>query len=94
VESECQISASYASKLVKTYEHYVIQGGLSHAKLKATDPEKLYLAIALKGSPERQAVKAETLSRQELKAETHEVDGKDCEHLTTIKICANCHARV
>lgn len=94
VEQECQISQGYASKLITAYEHYVVQGGLSHAKLSATDPEKLYLAIKLIGTPEEQAVKAETLTRTELKQEIVSQDGVECAHPTHITICSQCHVRV
>ncbi len=94
VEQECQLSPSYASKLIKTYEHYVINGSLSHAKLKDIEPEKLYLAINLKGTPTQQLSKALTLSRGELKSERFEKEGHDCQHPVTIKICATCHAKI
>lgn len=94
VEQECQLSQGYASKLIKAYEHYVVEGGLSQRKIEGTDPEKLYLAIALTGTPEEQAMKAETLTRSELKQERAMKDDVECEHLTTIHICASCHQRV
>ncbi len=94
IEEECQLSPSYASKLIKTYEHYVAQGGLSLRKIADVEPEKLYLAINLKGTPLQQATKALTLSRGELRTERFEKDGIDCKHPVTIKICASCHAKV
>lgn len=94
LEGECQISESYASKLIKSYKHYVVDGGLSPRNLEDTDLEKLYLAISLTGTPVQQAIKAETLTRSEIKAELSEKDGVECQHLQTLTICASCHARV
>jgi len=93
VEQECQISQSYASKLIKTYEHYIINGGVSHATLEGTDVEKLYLAISLTGTTHEQAVKAETLTRQEIKAELAVKDGVEHE-CVPISICKTCSKRL
>ena len=91
VEQECQLSQSYASKLVQLYQYYAIEGGVSHAKLAAVDPEKAYSAMKLKGNPERQLAPALTLSRQELRTE---VADKGEEHAHEyIEICVKCHKR-
>lgn len=94
VEQECQLSQGYASKLITAYQHYVLKGGLSHAKLQDTDPEKLYLAISLTGTPEQQAEKAEMWSRQEIRDELNSNEHGDCKHEEIIKICAKCKKRV
>lgn len=94
VEEECGISASMASKLLRTYRHYVIAGGIAPASLRGIDNEKLYLAITTKGTPHEQVARAATLSRQELKAERAEKDGVQCTHETTVHICSSCHLRI
>jgi len=95
VEQDCQLSQGYASKLLQSWKFYVIEGGLSQAKLSGVDAEKLYLALKLpNGTPEKRLIQAQTLSRQELRAELTEKDGVDCQHETTITICASCHKRL
>ena len=93
-EQGCGISAATGSKLVKVYRHYVIEGGLSHAKLQRIDAEKLYLAVSLPGSHEKQLVKAETWTRQEIKDELASGEFGDCQHEKVIKICSRCHKRI
>lgn len=91
VEQECQLSQGYASKLVQLYQYYAIEGGVSHAKLAAVDPEKAYSAMKLKGTPERQLTTALTLSRQELRAEVADKGEEHrCEY---IEICTRCGKR-
>lgn len=95
IEQECQLSQGYASKLIQSWKFYIVEGGLSHEKLNGVDAEKLYLALKLPdGTPEKRLIQAQTLSRQELRAELAEKDGVDCLHEKTITICASCHARV
>ena len=94
LNGECQISDSFASKLITVYTHYVINGGVSQIKLESVDYEKLYLATKLTGDAEEQAVKAETLSRSEIKDELGSKDGVDCAHTNLIQICAHCGKRV
>jgi len=94
LNGECQISDSFASKLITVYTHYVVTGGVSQIKLESVDYEKLYLAAKLPGSVEEQAVKAETLSRSEIKDELASKDGVDCPHTNLIQICAHCGKRV
>ena len=93
VEQECQISQSFASKLIAVYNHYLVSGGVSQRNLEGVDAEKLYLALKLPGSPEEQLTKAKTLSRGELKQQKEfEETGEECKHTTLI--CAKCHAKV
>lgn len=91
LEQDCQISAGYASKLIQSWKFYVVEGGLSQAKLSHVDAEKLYLALKLPtGSPEKRLTQALTLSRQELRAELAEDENGNehtCEPLTICKIC-------
>lgn len=85
LETECQISPGYASKLIKSYEYYVVGGGISLAKLQSVDPEKLYLAISLPGrNTDEKLVKAETWNRQELKDELASGPDGDCSHKVLI----------
>lgn len=94
VERECQISSSFAAKLVIVYGHYVIDSRASERQIEAVDAEKLYLASRLKLPMEQQLVRAESWSRQELKAELASGGGAECTHPSTIEICSRCHARI
>lgn len=95
VEQGCQISQGMASKLIKVYEYYVVNGGLERTKLNEIDSEKLYLALNLPGTPEEKMVRAETWTRQEIKAELASKDGVDCTHdCPHVTICSSCNARV
>lgn len=86
------LSAGGASKLITVCEHYQ---AVSPAKLASVGVEKLYLATNLKGTPQQQFIKAETLSKNEIKLQRiFEESGKECEHLETIHICKNCHKRL
>lgn len=85
VEQECQLSAGYASKLVKTWEYYVVQNGVSPAKLAEIDVEKSYLAINLNGEAAHKLIKAGEWNRQEIKDSLAEnPDGSDCSHKVLI----------
>lgn len=94
VENECQLSQGYASKLLKAYEHYVLNGGLSRQDIAGVDPEKLYLAIALPGTPQEQAIQAQTLSRSEIKTTAAATPEGECSHAAHITICAVCHKKL
>lgn len=95
IEEECLMDKGQASRLLTTFEHYVIKGGVELAQLEEVNPEKLYMARQLQGSPSQQAVKATHLSKQELKAQKiFELKGAECEHTHTIQICADCGKRI
>lgn len=83
----CEISRSFASRLATVHHHYTIEGGIS--RLNDVDPDKLYLAIKLTGSPQEQLAKAASLSRAELKEQT--VFEKTGEEHTCSPICRTCH---
>lgn len=88
---ECGISRSQASRLVSTYQHFAIEGGISSGELSQVDPERLYLAAKLDGTPEEQYTKATILSRAELKEQdVFEKTGKEhtCEFY-----CKICHRK-
>lgn len=93
-EEGCQISQSFAAKLIKVHEHYILKGNVPRSQIGNIDNEKLYLAIALKGTPEEQALRAQTWSRSEIKAEIASKGGAECIHEHTVTICSKCHARV
>lgn len=85
LEQDCQISPGYASKLIKVYEYYVIQSGVSPRKLEAVDVEKSYMAINLNGQPEHKLLKAAEWNRQELKDALAEgPNGEECSHKVLI----------
>lgn len=87
---DCGISRSQASKLVRVWEHYSIQGGLPVSQLHSVDPERLYLGMGLKGTPEEQYSKALALSRGELREEAAlKPDGSEHEFQENLR-CTVC----
>lgn len=90
VEDGAQISKGMASKLLKVYRHYVLEGSFAAKKLELVDPEKLYLAIGLKGDHQKQYEQALTLSRSELRL--NHSDSEPC--IDHIPVCAHCHVRL
>lgn len=94
VESECQISVSQSSKLIKSWKHFAIEGGFAAKELESIDMEKLYLATSLKGTPREQLEVARVLTRKEMIEQgREEKNGKICQH-TPITICSTCHIRL
>ncbi len=87
VEEHLQISQSFASKLLTTYKHYVIEGGMEENQLSGVDHEKLYLAAKIEGTPEEKVAKAKTLSRAELRQEYQEDKPHAFEAKTICKVC-------
>lgn len=73
-ESELGISPSMASKLMNTYQHFVIEGGIPENQLMGIDHDKLNSARSLPGTPEEQLSKATHLSRTELKQEKNDAE--------------------
>lgn len=97
VETECQLSKGYASKLLQAWQYYVVDGGVSPRNLESVDAEKLYLALRLPdGTPEEKLVKAREWSRDDFRAELHSKDGVDCSHPEEkqVTICGICQKRV
>lgn len=93
VEEECRISQGMASKLVNIHGYFVLKAGVSPAKLTHIDSEKLYLAMSLPGTPQKQLASAESLTRSEMRAELKDPQDK-CLHEECFKICRACHKRV
>lgn len=91
LESECQIKDSFASKLIKVYQHYCVDGGYSQDTLESIDSEKLYLATSVDASLEKQLSMAQTLTRSELKEEIRDEDPTH-EHVF-ISVCKVCWKR-
>src|SRR3989304_5172172 len=60
VEQGCGISSGFASKLLKSYKYYVVEGGYTVEQIANIDAEKLYLSISLLGNTEEQLNKAQT----------------------------------
>lgn len=89
VEQACGISQGQASKLLASFEHYVL-GGVSRETLAEVDNEKLYLLIDAPGTPEEKAEKAKLLSRSDIRAEKQETKPHSHEW---IEICKICHSR-
>lgn len=84
VQDACQISPSFASKLITIYKRYIVEGQLKPKELEGTDVEKLYNALQLPGSFAEKAVKAQTLTRQEIQDEIHSSPDGDCSHKVLI----------
>lgn len=87
VESELQISQSFASKLLSTYKYFVIEQGVSQEKLIGVDYEKLNMARSLPGTVEEQLAKASSLTRSELKLERQDAEPHQYEPVEYCKIC-------
>lgn len=89
---DCGISRSQASRLVSVYQHYAIEGGIKD--FGAVEPDRLYLAAKLPGTPDQQLIKARHLSRDEIRAEVA-VDEHGNEHeCQPITICRVCNKRM
>jgi hypothetical protein len=94
LEQECQLSEGTASKLIKVYQHFVIDGGVSPRNLQNVDSEKLYLALRLDMKPSEQLTRAETWSREDLREEVRAIgkDEHECKMDMTVVIhpCKTC----
>jgi hypothetical protein len=94
-ETECQLSKGYASKLLQSWQYFVVDGGFSAKQLHNIDAEKLYMALKLPdGTPEQRLVKAREWSRDDFRAELSSKEGVDCPCDVTIRICTKCGKRV
>lgn len=79
----CGVSRSQASRLITVYARF-----RDVPQLETVDPERLYLAAKLDGTPEEQFAKAATLSRAELKEQdVFEKTGKEHDHSYICRIC-------
>lgn len=95
IEEECKMDKGQASKLLLSYEHFVVNGPVEPAQLEKVNPERLYLAMKLKGSKVQQFKQALLLPKSDLKQQAvYEQTGEECAHKETITICAHCHKRV
>ncbi len=90
IREQFDISESFASKLMTVYKVFVLEGGISPAKLESVDSEKLYLARDLDGDIEEKLEKAKLLTRRELKEEKTDEDGHEHEW---IEVCKKCSIR-
>lgn len=91
LRDEFDLSEGQASKLISVYKLYVLEGGISPAKLEGIDTERLYLAKGLEGSPEERLAKAANLTRRELREEKTDEDGHTHE---AVEICKHCGIRM
>lgn len=103
VEQQCQLSKGFASKLLQSWKFYVVDRGVSHAKLEGVDAEKLYLSTKLPQetltgirSPDDMLLIAREWSREDLRAELSTHDGKECDHPEDKRVilCGCCGKRV
>jgi hypothetical protein len=65
-------SRGWASKNLAVYKFFVLEHGFTREQLEGIDNERLYLARALPGSPEKVLQQAIALSRGELKDEVRD----------------------
>lgn len=89
---ECGINRGQASRLVSVYQHYAIEGGVELTKLAEANPERLYTARKMKGTPAEQFEKALLLTGGELNSQaSFEKTGEEheCE-----PICRVCHRKM
>jgi hypothetical protein len=96
LEQACQISPGMASKLIKVYQHYVLEGGFSQRNLQGVDNEKLYMLVEAPMTVETKFTKAQNLSRAELRQELAEHNHPTCTHPQTysVLICEDCQKRL
>lgn len=88
------LSPTKASKLTSTFEHFVIKGGVSHAKVASMELDRLYLSKGLQGTPAEQVEKALLLTRGELREQKFfEEHGQEHEH-DPITVCRICDKRL
>lgn len=88
------ISKGQASKLLTVFEHFAIEGRLLHAKLAQVEPDRLYWASKLEGTPKEQFEKALVLSRGELREQQFfEENGEEhvCEWIEVCRLCNKRH---
>ncbi len=93
VEQVCQLHPSAASRYMKAYRHYSLEGGFSIAKLAPVDVEKLYLAIGTSGNAEEQFERASSLTRKELREELSVKENGDEHDCTFAEFCTTCWKR-
>lgn len=91
LRDEFDISEGFASKLMSIHKAFVLEGGISQAKLEGIDGEKLYLALKLEGTPEEKIEKARLLTRRELKESRNDEEPHEHEPIT---ICRKCSLRL
>lgn len=85
----CGVSRSQASRLITVYARF-----RDVPQLETVDPERLYLAAKLDGTPEEQFAKAANLSRGELREQAI-FEGTGSEHACEpIQICKTCGKRM
>ena len=95
LNSECQISDGQASKLLKSYEYFVITHGFGQDKIAGVDFEKLYLSTSLPFEPEGQLLRAKEWTRQEIRDQLSSGPEGDCKHdCPHVEICSRCSRRV
>lgn len=92
LRDEFDISEGFASKLMRIHKAFVLEGGISQAKLEGIDGEKLYLALKLEGTAEERVAKAQTLTRRDLREEA--VDDGHVHSGETIEIHKCCGMRI
>lgn len=82
---ECGISRSQASRLITVYARFK-----DVPELESVDPERLYLAAKLDGTPQEQFEKARVLTRNEIRETlATKEDGSEHDHLPRL-FCSVC----
>lgn len=62
----------WASKQLKIYKRFNLDGGFSNEELENIDSERLYLATLLPGTPQEQLTRSKVWSRSEIQEELRE----------------------
>lgn len=93
---EARITPTLASILVKIHQYYIINHKAELRQLQGIGYSNLYEAIPLLEDEDVTTVlaKAKILTRAEIKQEVRDEAHPDCEHLSHIKICADCKKRI
>ena len=88
IVDEIKMDTGRISKILSSYEHFVVKNGIVPAQMVDATEENLYLATKMTGSAEEQLAKALTLTRSELRQQTaYEKNGE--EHSCNFK-CTVC----
>jgi hypothetical protein len=90
------ISTSYASQLITTYEKFVKKLGVSMERLRDIGIRKLYLIKneINEDNKEELLSMAESLSSSDLGLKIKGIDPETCEHdFRTIKVCKKCNKK-
>ena len=88
VQNGIKMDKGRVSKLLTSYEHFVVQNGVELAQLTEAQEESLYLASKMEGTVDEQLAKSLTLTRSELRAQSlYEKTGEEHECSFRCTVC-------